>query len=53
MQTVNILGRLRLATEQVRQIQFNLVKDQNKHEQIEVLANVGKELDGRIHFFFL
>lgn len=53
MQTVNILGRLRLVTEQVRQIQFSLVKDQNKHEQIEVLANVGKELDGRIRLFFI
>ena len=52
MATVNILGRLRFASEQVRRVQICLTDQQN--EQIEILDNVIKELDGefqRVSFF--
>ncbi|CAF0780327.1 unnamed protein product [Adineta steineri] len=48
MTTVNILGRLRIATEQVRKVQSNLVKD-GSSDQVETLDKVGKELDGILY----
>jgi hypothetical protein len=67
MTTVNILGRLRMATEQVREIQTSLMKDGKyslenesirglffchlgRAEHIEILGNVGRELDGKFYF---
>ncbi|CAF1684184.1 unnamed protein product [Rotaria magnacalcarata] len=48
MTTVNILGRLRIATEQVRTVQTNLSKN-DMLEYAEILDNVGKELDGILY----
>ncbi|CAF1293321.1 unnamed protein product [Rotaria sp. Silwood1] len=45
MTTINILSRLRIATEQVRQVQTSL----SMLEYTEILGNVGKELDGILY----
>ncbi|CAF1394493.1 unnamed protein product [Adineta ricciae] len=45
MTTVNILGRLRMAKEQVQRVKLSLTND-GMLEHVETLANVGKELDG-------
>ncbi|CAF4035010.1 unnamed protein product [Rotaria magnacalcarata] len=45
MTTVNILSRLRIATEQVRYIQSSLA-DNGLSDQVDMLDKVGKELDG-------
>ncbi|CAF3176609.1 unnamed protein product [Rotaria socialis] len=45
MTTVNILGRLRIATEQIRYIQSSLAHD-GLSDQVDMLDKVGKELDG-------
>lgn len=49
MTTVNILGRLRTATDQVRKVESSLVQH-GTSEYAEVLSNVGKELDGKCYF---
>ena len=49
MTAVNILGRLRIATEQVRAVQATLSHEGNRPgitDQVEILDSVGKELDG-------
>ncbi|UJR37749.1 hypothetical protein I4U23_030443 [Adineta vaga] len=48
MTTVNILGRLRIATEEVRKVQSNLAKS-GSSDQVEILSKVGKELDGILY----
>ena len=50
MATVNILARLRIATEQVRDVQNNLGNEDladTRGQHVERLRNVGNELDGK------
>ncbi|CAF4318582.1 unnamed protein product, partial [Rotaria sordida] len=49
MTTINILSRLRMATEQIRKVQTNLSNNGDSFlgmlEYAEILDNVGKEFD--------
>ncbi|CAF1346234.1 unnamed protein product [Rotaria sordida] len=53
MTTINILSRLRMATEQIRKVQTNLSNNGDSFlgmlEYAEILDNVGKEFDGILY----